>query len=61
LIYFVVYSLAKVKIATSNRKEIYPLKMLDYGKLYVTKPILSSYIDMLYGVILPHLFVVVKS
>jgi len=32
-----------------------------YGKLYVTKPILSSYIDMLYGVILPHLFVVVKS
>jgi hypothetical protein len=48
-----VYTLAKVKITTSNRKEIYPLKRKNYDKLYVTYPIFSSNIGVLNGVILP--------
>jgi len=45
----------------TSRCNLHFIGIKDYGTLYVTYPIFSSYIDGLYGVILPVFFMRVKS
>ena len=50
-----------IKVLRFQAYENCDLRTKDSGKLYVTKPIFSNYIIMLYGITLPSFFVVVKS